>query len=293
MRGPPRREDLWPSSQRATPRRARTPMGQCRVHTHRPVPTAQEQRTPTTRFKPGQQPGEDERLTSTPLTTVRSTPPGDVLPPAPQREQPQERRLRNRCRAPTPTPPTPGEHGQQGLAAGPKDGRPGVGGRLKPDAPRNGEKPPPGRAPAIPGARGARSPRAHDSPWGCPAYVQGTPTGPKEQPPGTPAMFGTSQQKCLLRKRRQALPPAPHHAHSMGRKTSRYGHSKATGGACPVPSLRHSDTTIAEPRAPRKTRPRCLTLDAAHEVIRALGFKSRSRDPPPQKRTRTPTPTWS
>ena len=46
------------------------------------------------------------------------------------------------------------------------------------------------------------------------------------------------------------------------------------------PALRHSDTTMAEPAAPRKTRPRSPTLDAAHEVIRALGLRSGEDDPP-------------
>ena len=48
----------------------------------------------------------------------------------------------------------------------------------------------------------------------------------------------------------------------------------------PSPALRHSDTTIAEPAAPRKTRPRSPTLDAAHEVIRALGLRDSEGDPP-------------
>ena len=46
------------------------------------------------------------------------------------------------------------------------------------------------------------------------------------------------------------------------------------------PALRHSDTTMAEPAAPRRTRPRSPTLDAAHEVIRALGLRGRDGDPP-------------
>ena len=46
------------------------------------------------------------------------------------------------------------------------------------------------------------------------------------------------------------------------------------------PALRHSDTTIAEPAAPRKTRPRSPTLEAAHEVIRALGLRGGDQDPP-------------
>ena len=43
----------------------------------------------------------------------------------------------------------------------------------------------------------------------------------------------------------------------------------------PPPALSHSDKTMAEPAAPRKTRPLTPspTLDAAHEVIRALGLR--------------------
>ena len=48
----------------------------------------------------------------------------------------------------------------------------------------------------------------------------------------------------------------------------------------PPPALRHSDTTMTEPAAPRKTHPRSPTLDAAHEVIRALGLRDGKGDPP-------------
>ena len=48
----------------------------------------------------------------------------------------------------------------------------------------------------------------------------------------------------------------------------------------PPPALRHSDIAMAEPAAPRKTRPRSLTLDEAHEVIRALGLRDGEGDPP-------------
>ena len=37
---------------------------------------------------------------------------------------------------------------------------------------------------------------------------------------------------------------------------------------------------MAEPAAPRKTRPRSPTLDEAHEVIRALGLRDGEGDPP-------------
>ena len=36
---------------------------------------------------------------------------------------------------------------------------------------------------------------------------------------------------------------------------------------------------MVEPAAPRKTRPRSQTLDAAHEVIRALGLRGGEGDP--------------
>ena len=41
---------------------------------------------------------------------------------------------------------------------------------------------------------------------------------------------------------------------------------------------------MAEPTAPRKTHPRSPTLDAAHEVIRALGLRGGYRDSPPEDR---------
>ena len=47
-----------------------------------------------------------------------------------------------------------------------------------------------------------------------------------------------------------------------------------------IPAIRHSDTTMAEPTAPRNTRPRSLKLDEAHKVIRALGLQSCGEDPP-------------
>ena len=48
----------------------------------------------------------------------------------------------------------------------------------------------------------------------------------------------------------------------------------------PPPALRYSDTAMAEPAAPRKTRPRSPRLDKAHEVIRALGLRDGEGDPP-------------
>ena len=57
-------------------------------HTHTPAPTARWWRTPTAGPIGGQS-GEGQRLTSdAPHTMVGGTPPGDVLPPPPQRATP-------------------------------------------------------------------------------------------------------------------------------------------------------------------------------------------------------------
>ena len=63
-------------------------------------------------------------------------------------------------------------------------------------------------------------------------------------------------------------PPHPQHVHQPWEIRT------------PSPALRHSDTTMAEPAAPRKTRPQSPTLDAAHEVIRALGLRGGDGGPP-------------
>ena len=80
--------------------------------------------------------------------------------------------------------------------------------------------------------------------------------GERHPPPGTPSRHPYNQQRTN----------AP--AHQPGNIRT------------PPPALRHSDTTMAEPAAPRKTRPRSPTLDAAPEVIRALGLRDSEGDPP-------------
>ena len=79
------------------------------------------------------------------------------------------------------------------------------------------------------------------------------------------------------------LAPGSHthtwHAHNKGSNTDHYRHRKATEGPYVIPDVRHSDTTMAEPTAPRNTRPRYLTLDDSHEVIMALVLQSRGGEP--------------
>ena len=65
--------------------------------------------------------------------------------------------------------------------------------------------------------------------------------------------------------------------------TARRTHSTCTnhGKSAPHPLLLGTATKpMAEPAAPRKTRPRSPTLGAAHEVIRALGLRGGEGDPP-------------
>ena len=120
-----------------------------------PVPTARGQRTPTARPEEGQ-PGEEVRLTSdAPHNGAKHSPQGrPPATPTARNAGSQERTLWGRCWRPTPTPPAPGRQGHRGLAARPRDRRPGEGKRLTPDAPHNSEgSAPMGQPPAIPAAR--------------------------------------------------------------------------------------------------------------------------------------------
>ena len=146
--------------------------------THTPAPTARGWRTPKARPVGGQS-GEGQRLTSdAPHTMVEGNPPGDALPPPPQRATPARKGARFAVG------PVLGPHARtdrtrdtrvaEPWPPAPEDGRPGEGQRLKPDAPHNGGRHPPGDAlppppqratPARKGARcetnGAGSARPH------------------------------------------------------------------------------------------------------------------------------------
>ena len=76
-------------------------------HTHTPVPTARGWRTPTARPIGGQS-GEGQCLTSdAPHTMVEGTPPGDALPPPPQRAMPARKGARCGAGAGSPRPHRP------------------------------------------------------------------------------------------------------------------------------------------------------------------------------------------
>ena len=124
-------------------------------HTHTAAPTAREWRTPTARPVDGQS-GEGQRLTSdAPHTVVERTPPGDALPPSPQRATPVRKGARCGAGAGSPRPhrPHPGQTGR-GTPAARSRGR-AVGGGTAPDTRRPSQRwqatPPRSGPPPLPG----------------------------------------------------------------------------------------------------------------------------------------------
>ena len=118
-------------------------------HTHTPATTAFGWRTPTAR-RVGGQFGKGERMTRDAPHNGGRQPPGNALPPPPQRATPARKGAR--CGAGA------GSHARTGRTRdtrvaeprppAPEGGRPGEGQRLTPDAPHNGGRPhPPGTAP--------------------------------------------------------------------------------------------------------------------------------------------------
>ena len=126
-------------------------------HTHTPAPTARGWRTPTARPVGGQW-GEGQRLTSeAPHNRGRHPPPGDALPPPPQRATPARKGARcgAGARSPRPHRPHP-EHTGRGTLAARSRGR-AAGGGTAPHTRRPSQwwqaTPPRGRPPTDPAAR--------------------------------------------------------------------------------------------------------------------------------------------
>ena len=148
-------------------------------HTHTFAPTACCWRTPTARPVGGQF-GEGERLTTDALHNGGRQPPGNALPPPPQRAKPARKGAR--CGAGA------GSHARtdrtrdtrvaEPRLPAPEGGRPGEGQRLTPDAPHNGGGPaPPGTAPHHP--RGTQPPQG--------MQAKGTVMGPHTHTPAPAA----------------------------------------------------------------------------------------------------------
>ena len=111
---------------------------------------------------------------------VEGTPPGDALPPPPQRATPARKGARCGAGAGSPRPhrPHPGHTGRGNLAARSRELQPGAGQRLTAGAPHNGSRPPPpGTAPHHP--RGTQPPQG--------MQAKGTVFGPHTHTPAPTA----------------------------------------------------------------------------------------------------------
>ena len=303
--------------------------------------------------------GRDGAWPRTPPTMVEGTPPGDALPPPPQRATPASKGAR--CGAGAGSPhlhrPHPGHTGR-GILAARSRGRAAGGGtapdtrrpsqRLRANPPRDGSPPPPRHTVPTGHASqgdGVGPPRPHtcahstwvadpNSPPNGRAVGGGTapdlrrPSPWLKAPPLKDALPPPPQRATPARKGARcgagAGPPRPHRPRpghvGHGTLAPRSRGRVAGGGTAPntrrpskwwkapppgmpirhphneqrtnapthqprdirtrPPALRHSHTTIAEPAAPRKTRPRSPTLDEAQKVIRALILRDGEGDPP-------------
>ena len=222
-------------------------------HTHTPAPTARGWRTPTARPIGGQS-GEGQRLTSdAPHTLVEGAPPGDTLPPPPQRATPARKGAR--CGA------GEGPHARadrtrdtqvaEPRLPAPEDGRPGEGQRLTPDAPRNdGKQPPRERPSATPTTSNAPTPTRQRTSHGTSAPH--------------PLLLGTATQQW-----RNPRPHAKHapdlrrwtkHTRSSGRwdsETAKETPHKGTRARTPTWRQYRSPPREARPRNLRRRRAAC------------------------------------
>ena len=234
-------------------------------------------------------PGEGQRLTpGAPHNAGRPPPPG-TAPHHPRGTQPpQGMQARGTVLGPHTHTPAPTARGWRTPTARPIGGQSGEGQRLTSEAPRTMvEGTPPGDAlppppqqtrPALKGARcgaGAGSPRPHRP---HPGHTgRGTPA---TRPRGRAAGGGTAPNTRRPSQWWKAPPRGTPFRHLYNEQGTNAPTHQPRDICTRPPALRHSDTTMAQPAAPRKTRPRSLTLDAAHEVIRVLGLRDGEGDPP-------------
>ena len=157
VEGTPPGDALSPPPQRATPARkgARWGAGAGYTRPYRPQPGHTGRGTLAARSRGRAAGGGTALDTRRPLTKVESTPPGDALPPPPQRATPA--REGSRCGAgaeiPRPHQPHPG-HAERGTLAARSTGRAARGRRPRNPKPRRGEPGPDRPPPSTPdGAR--------------------------------------------------------------------------------------------------------------------------------------------
>ena len=246
-------------------------------HTHTPAPTACDRWSPTTRPVGGQF-GEGERLTTDAPHNGEGTPPGDALPPPPQRATPACKGARCGAGAGSPLPQRPhlGHTGRGTPAARPRGQAAGRG--TAPDTRRPSQQwqatppgdglPPPPRHAAFTGHAGQGDSvgpphphtRAHST-WV--AEPNSPPSGRAVGGGGAPDLRRPSQ-------RRKAPPPGMpfRHPHSEQRRPAR-AHAVGPMLGPHDRNDRTWDTRVAEPRLPAREdggrgEGQRLTPDAPH-----------------------------
>ena len=195
------------------------------------------------------------------------------------------------------TPPAPGKDGQRGLAARPRDGRPGEGKRLRPDAPHSSERStPPGRPPTTPAARSP--PQGMHAKETVPGPHPPTParTSTWAADPNCPPCWraaGGGQPPDLRRSsqrpeaRDDTLPP-PQRA-TPARRSAHCG--AGAGSSCPHdprPGKHGQRGLAARPKDGRPGEGKRLTPDASHNGERSDALDEPSQRRAAQRRARTP-----
>ena len=254
-------------------------------NTHTPAPKARGWRTPTARPAGGQS-GEGRRLDSDAARNGGRHPPRG-RPPA----TPTARNARAHAVGPVLGPHTRTDRTRDTRVAepwlpAPEDGQSGEGQRLTSDAPHHGGGRPPGDAlpptpqratPARKGTRcgaGAGPPRPHRP---RPGHVGHRTLAARSR--GRAADRGTAPNTRRPSQCWKAPPLGTPIRHPGNEQRTNAPTHQPRDIRTPPPALRHSHATMAEPAAPRKTRPRSPTLDEAHKVIRALGLRDGEGDP--------------
>ena len=291
VEGTPPGDALPPPPQRATPARKgarcgasagsprphRPQPGHTHTHNPTPAPTARGWRTPTARPVGGQS-GEGQRLTSDAPHNGGRHPPGDALPPPPQRATPARKGARCGAGAGSPRPhrPHPGHTGRGTLAARSR-GRAAEGGTA-PDTRRPSQRwqaTPPGDSPPPPPRHAAPTGHAGQGDRVGPPHphtrAHSTWVADPNSPPSGRAVKG-GKAPHLRRPSQWWKAPTPgtpfRHPHSEQRRPAR-AHARGPVLGPHARSDRTRDTRVAEPwlPAPEDGRPgegQRLTPDAPH-----------------------------
>ena len=216
------------------------PKGQCRVLTPahlRPHHVGSRPHCPPRGRAAGEGGAPDPRC---PSQRHKASPSGDALSPPPQRTTPARKSARcEACAAGSSRPhhQCPGNTGSTAWLPALREGQPGVGKRLTPDAPHDAERsPPPGRPPASPAAssapQGAGHARQRDSAGPERPHTRAhsmQAAGPDCPPRGWAAEGGKAPDTRRPSERREAPPPSgaalppPPQRTTPARKSARCG----------------------------------------------------------------------